>query len=56
MPSSEPTIAELIAQCTQSAVHLEMRDHYGIAHETGDFRAWLETGQLDTDPASPEIH
>ncbi|MCF3131248.1 DUF6879 family protein [Streptomyces olivochromogenes] len=54
MSSSEPTIAELMAQCTRSAVHLEMRDHYGVAHEAADFKAWLETGQLDTDAASPD--
>ncbi|MER6329144.1 DUF6879 family protein [Streptomyces sp. NPDC014983] len=54
MSSSEPTIAELMAQCTRSAVHLETRDHYGVAHEADDFRAWLETGQLDADPASPD--
>ncbi|MFE9415708.1 DUF6879 family protein [Streptomyces griseofuscus] len=54
MSSSEPTIAELMARCTRSAVHLEMRDHYGVAHEAADFRAWLETGQLDDDPASPD--
>ncbi|MER8114646.1 hypothetical protein GTY81_10885 [Streptomyces sp. SID8366] len=54
MSSSEPTIAELVARCTDSAVHLEMRDHYGVAHEADDFRMWLETGRLDTDPASPD--
>lgn len=54
MSSSEPTIAELMGQCTRSAVHLEMRDHYGVAQEADDFRVWLETGQLDTDPASPD--
>ncbi|WP_069766212.1 DUF6879 family protein [Streptomyces sp. LUP47B] len=54
MPSSESTIAELMADCTRSAVHLEMRDHYGVAEEADDFRAWLETGRLDTDPASPD--
>jgi hypothetical protein len=53
MPSNEPTIAELMAECTHSAVHLEMRDHYGVAAEADDYRAWLETGRLDTDPDSP---
>lgn len=54
MPSSEPTTVDLLAACTRSAVHLEMRDQYGVAHEADDFGTWLETGQLDTDPASPD--
>ncbi|MFC8432267.1 DUF6879 family protein [Streptomyces sp. NPDC057253] len=54
MPSSEPTTADLLAACTRSAVHLEMRDQYGVAAEADDFRAWLETGQLDLDPTSPD--
>ncbi|KPI20084.1 hypothetical protein OK074_7633 [Actinobacteria bacterium OK074] len=53
MSLSGPTIAELMAGCTRSAVHLEMRDQYGVTAEADDFRAWLETGQLDTDPRSP---
>ena len=53
MPSSVPTIADLMADCTRSAVHLEMRDHYGVAAEEDDFRVWLESGRLDTDPDSP---
>lgn len=54
MSSSEPTIADLITGSTRTAVHLEMRDHYGVTAEADDFRAWLETGRLDTDPASPD--
>jgi hypothetical protein len=54
MPSNEPTIAELIRGCSRSAVHLEMRDHYETAAEAGAFRAWLESGHLDTDPGSPD--
>ncbi|MFG2883248.1 DUF6879 family protein [Streptomyces sp. NPDC048297] len=53
MSSSTPTIADLMNECTRSAVHLEMRDHYGVAAEADDFREWLETGHVDTDPASP---
>ncbi|GHE98669.1 hypothetical protein GCM10018785_73280 [Streptomyces longispororuber] len=52
MSSSEPTIAELMDNCTRTAVHLEMRDQYGVAAEADDFRTWLETGELDTDPSS----
>lgn len=54
MSLSVPTLAELVDGCTRSAVHLEMRDHYGVAAEAADFRAWLETGRLDTDPDSPD--
>ncbi|WP_055702242.1 DUF6879 family protein [Streptomyces silaceus] len=53
MPSSAPTIADLFAGASRSAVHLEMRDHYGVAAEADDFREWLDTGHLDTDPTSP---
>ncbi|MBW8703724.1 hypothetical protein MBT84_29435 [Streptomyces sp. MBT84] len=53
MSSNNQTIADLMDQCTRSAVHLEMRDHYGVAAEAEDFRKWLETGHVDTDPASP---
>ncbi|MEV5611510.1 DUF6879 family protein [Streptomyces sp. NPDC052225] len=53
MPSNVPTIAELLAQCQRSAVHLEMRDQYGVAAEADEFRAWLDTGEVDVDPASP---
>ena len=52
MSSSEPTFAELLARCSRSAVHLEMRDQYGVSDESEGFRAWLRTGQRDTDPAS----
>jgi len=54
MSSIVPTIAELMDECTRSAVHLEMRDHYGVASEADDFRTWLETGRLDTDPGSQD--
>ncbi|MEV0498100.1 DUF6879 family protein [Streptomyces spectabilis] len=52
--TSGPTIAELIDNCTRTAVHLEMRDQYGVTAEADDFRAWLETGNLDTDPTSED--
>ncbi|MEO3762742.1 DUF6879 family protein [Streptomyces sp. B8F3] len=40
MPSGRPTFNELMAGCTQSAVHLEMRDVYGIDQEKESFAAW----------------
>lgn len=36
----------------QSAVHLEMRDIYGIGDEAGDFEHWKRTDERDVDPAS----
>ncbi|MFF8566827.1 DUF6879 family protein [Streptomyces albidoflavus] len=52
MPSSVPTFAELLDGAAQSAVHLEMRDVYGVGTEADDFARWQETGERDTDPAS----
>ncbi|GGW79465.1 DUF6879 family protein [Streptomyces lomondensis] len=52
MSSNEPKFAELLAACTRSAVHLEMRDAYAVDNEADDFETWIRTGQRDTDPAS----
>lgn len=54
MSFSEPTITELMDGCTRTAVHLEMRDQYGVAAEAEDFRTWLETGEFDADPSSED--
>ncbi|MFF1447432.1 DUF6879 family protein [Streptomyces sp. NPDC058274] len=40
MSSSVPTFDELIANCTRSAVHLEMRDAYDVDYEEGPFAEW----------------
>ncbi|MFH9075141.1 DUF6879 family protein [Streptomyces alboflavus] len=40
MPSSVPTFDELMADCTRSAVHLEMRDVYAVDYEKGPFADW----------------
>lgn len=40
MPSSAPPFRELIAGCTHSAVHLEMRDSYAADYEKGPFAEW----------------
>lgn len=42
MRSSIPTFAELLADCTQSAVHLEMRDSYSVDNERQRFEAWRQ--------------
>lgn len=52
MSSTSPTFDELIATCTRSAVHLEMRDSYGVDDEATDFEHWRATGERDVDPAS----
>ncbi|MFE4827436.1 DUF6879 family protein [Streptomyces sp. NPDC056672] len=45
-PSSVPGFAELISDCHRSAVHLEMRDVYGVASEADDFAEWRARGQI----------
>lgn len=51
MPS-KPSFNELLEQAQSSAVHLEMRDVYGVGDEAEDFEHWQRTGKRDTDPAS----
>lgn len=52
MSSIVPDFDDLIAGCTRSAVHLEMRDSYGVDDEADDFARWLATGRRDADSAS----
>ncbi|UCM87516.1 DUF6879 family protein [Streptomyces marincola] len=40
MQQKPPSFTEQLADCRQLAVHLEMRDAYGIAEEGADFAAW----------------
>ncbi|MFK4213887.1 DUF6879 family protein [Streptomyces sp. NPDC030920] len=40
MPQPVPPFAELLAQCTTSAVHLETRDVYAVDEEDQDLKAW----------------
>lgn len=47
MPSTAPTFDELIAGCTRSAVHLEMRDAYAVDYESGPFADWKAGVRLD---------
>ncbi|MGW5122951.1 DUF6879 family protein [Streptomyces sp. NPDC004069] len=49
MPSSAPPFRELIAGCSRSAVHLEMRDVYAVEKEKHEFEAWR--GGFRHDPA-----
>ncbi|MFD8059921.1 DUF6879 family protein [Streptomyces cyaneofuscatus] len=43
---------ELLKAAQHSAVHLEMRDIYGVGDEAEDFGSWRRTGRRDADPAS----
>ncbi|MGW1185880.1 DUF6879 family protein [Streptomyces drozdowiczii] len=45
MPQTVPPFAELLAQCTTSAVHLETRDVYAVDEEDQDLKAW-RAGEL----------
>ncbi|MER5873090.1 DUF6879 family protein [Streptomyces sp. NPDC002044] len=40
MSLTVPPFAELLADCTSTAFHLETRDVYGIAAEEADFASW----------------
>jgi len=40
MSQTVPPFADLLAECRSSAIHLEMRDVYGVADEDEDFSAW----------------
>lgn len=52
MPQSEPNFKDLMEQARTSAVHLEMRDAYGVGDELDDFTHWQASGQRDADPTS----
>ncbi|MFE0132380.1 DUF6879 family protein [Streptomyces sp. NPDC059037] len=53
MPQNVPTFAELLDGAQRTAVHLEMRDAYGVGGEADDFARWKATGRRDVDPGSP---
>ncbi|MBP2403496.1 DUF6879 family protein [Streptomyces syringium] len=52
MSQNEPGFDELLASAKRSAVHLEMRDVYGVGDEAQDFERWARTGERDIDPTS----
>ncbi|MCX4825125.1 hypothetical protein OG883_35745 [Streptomyces sp. NBC_01142] len=52
MPQKVPPFAELLADCQRSAVHLEMRDVYGVADEDADFAAWKSGHRYDLEDRS----
>ncbi|QMU73220.1 DUF6879 family protein [Streptacidiphilus sp. P02-A3a] len=53
MQQKMPSFAELLAETTLIALHLEMCDHYVVDEEVDDFTRRQATGQRDADPASP---
>lgn len=47
-----PDFNELLCSARESAVHLEMRDSYGVREEAADFEQWKATGAQNLDPES----
>ncbi|WP_369169649.1 DUF6879 family protein [Streptomyces sp. R28] len=52
MSQNVPSFDQLMEAAQRSAMHLEMRDQYGVGDEADDFNTWRRTGQRDTDPHS----
>ncbi|MFE3504661.1 DUF6879 family protein [Kitasatospora sp. NPDC059160] len=52
MQSNVPDFETLLRETTKSAVHLEMRDAYGVGDESSGFARWLRTGERDNNPNS----
>ncbi|AUY51405.1 DUF6879 family protein [Streptomyces sp. CB01881] len=52
MTQSGPSFIDLLKEVKISAVHLEMRDSYGVSDERADFERWQRTGERDVDPGS----
>jgi len=53
MTQSVPSFDDLLDGAQRTAVHLEMRDAYGVGNEADDFARWKKTGERDIDPGSP---
>ncbi|WP_432041397.1 DUF6879 family protein [Streptomyces cadmiisoli] len=53
MPQSVPSFADQLDSAEHSAVHLEMRDAYGVTSEADSIARWKATGEVDDDPESP---
>ncbi|GAA1178395.1 hypothetical protein F4556_007305 [Kitasatospora gansuensis] len=52
MPQSVPSFYELLGAAQHSAVHLEMRDQYGIMEESEEIVRWRRGEAVDVDPYS----
>ncbi|MBD0695738.1 DUF6879 family protein [Streptomyces sp. CBMA123] len=47
-----PDYSALLRSARRTAVHLEMRDAYGVAQEAAEFEEFKRSGTADTDPDS----
>lgn len=56
MPQSVPSFIDMLAECRQSAVHLEMRDAYAIGDEADEFEAWQRGHRTDWDDRASWWH
>ncbi|MGW2370153.1 DUF6879 family protein [Streptomyces sp. NPDC001667] len=52
MPQNVPDFPTLLRSAQRTAVHLEMRDTYGVAGEAEEFEHWKRTSEVDLDPDS----
>jgi len=52
LQSSVPNFAELLSGARRTAVHLEMRDRYGVGDEVEEIERFTRTGQITLDPAA----
>jgi len=50
--SSVPEFAELLSGARRTAVHLEMRDLYGVGDEAGEIERFTRTGEITLDPTA----
>ncbi|MFJ3877439.1 DUF6879 family protein [Streptomyces sp. NPDC090077] len=52
MSQNAPDFAALMRKAEHSAVHLEMRDSYGVGDEAEEFAEFKRTGHVDLDPTA----
>jgi len=52
MPSNVPDFAALLMGAQRTAVHMEMRDVYGVGDEVEEIDRFTRTGEIDLDPAA----
>ncbi|MGW5335416.1 DUF6879 family protein [Streptomyces bauhiniae] len=52
MSQTDSAFTDLLADTHHSAVHLEMRDSYGIGEEAAEFERWRSGWRPDPDPAT----
>ncbi|WP_405007535.1 hypothetical protein OHV13_28815 [Kitasatospora purpeofusca] len=52
MRQSVPSFLEMLDSATSTAVHLELRDQYGVAEEASELAKWHRGEAVDVDPDS----